>query len=188
MTVKGDRRVRRTQKALRDALTQLLMEKSLKEISVIELVEQADINRGTFYLHYRDIYDLYASIEEEIVREFFEIFRKHHRGGASMMPIIIEAFEYLGRNADICRFILGSEGSEFLDRLIETGKPQTASEWEQLFPGVSPADHELYYTFITSGCVGLIRRWFKAGLRESPKRMAEIARTLMEQACRPAVL
>ena len=49
-----DRRVRKTKKQLRLALMELLAEKSAKSISVRELTERADINRGTFYIHYRD--------------------------------------------------------------------------------------------------------------------------------------
>ena len=48
-----DRRVRKTKKQLRLALMELLAEKSAKSISVRELTERADINRGTFYIHYR---------------------------------------------------------------------------------------------------------------------------------------
>ena len=44
-----DRRVRKTKKQLRLALMELLAEKSAKSISVRELTERADINRGTFY-------------------------------------------------------------------------------------------------------------------------------------------
>ena len=59
-----DRRVRKTKKQLRQGLTQLLQTKNINEISVRELSDLVDINRGTFYLHYRDIYDLLDQIEQ----------------------------------------------------------------------------------------------------------------------------
>ena len=43
-----DRRVRKTKKQLRMALTTLMMEKSVGEITVREIAELADVNRGTF--------------------------------------------------------------------------------------------------------------------------------------------
>ena len=52
-----DSRVRRTKRLLRQGLTELLKQKSIKKITVRELSELIDINRGTFYLHYKDIYD-----------------------------------------------------------------------------------------------------------------------------------
>ena len=53
-----DRRVRKTRESLITALITLLEKKNINEISVRELSELADINRGTFYLHYKDPYDM----------------------------------------------------------------------------------------------------------------------------------
>ena len=61
-----DSRVRRTKRLLRQGLTELLQEKSIKKITVRELSERVDINRGTFYLHYKDIYDLVSFLEPEL--------------------------------------------------------------------------------------------------------------------------
>ena len=55
MQKKVDRRVRKTKSQLRKGLARLLQEKSIGEITVKELVEEVDINRSTFYLHYSDI-------------------------------------------------------------------------------------------------------------------------------------
>mgnify|MGYP000825444146 CR=1 FL=1 len=56
MAEKVDRRVRKTKAQLRAGLARLMQKKSIKEITVKELVEEVDINRSTFYLHYTDIY------------------------------------------------------------------------------------------------------------------------------------
>ena len=55
---KEDRRVRRTKKLLTQALTELLQKKQVNEITVKELTDLADMNRGTFYMYYRDIFDM----------------------------------------------------------------------------------------------------------------------------------
>ena len=61
-TRKEDRRVRRTKKLLTQALTQLLQRKQVNEITVRELTDLADMNRGTFYLYYKDISDMLEKI------------------------------------------------------------------------------------------------------------------------------
>ena len=66
MEAKTDRRITRTRYLLVHALTSLMLKKSIKDITVKELCESVDINRGTFYTHYRDIYDLMHQIEEEM--------------------------------------------------------------------------------------------------------------------------
>ena len=73
-----DRRVRKTKRSLRKALTTLLLQKDLKDISVMELTDLADVNRGTFYLHYRDIYDLYENTENQMLDEFKSIIDRHN--------------------------------------------------------------------------------------------------------------
>ena len=70
MEKKTDRRVLRTRKMLLEGLTDLLKEKDIKDISVKELADYADINRCTFYLHYKDVYDMLEKIEIEFVDDF----------------------------------------------------------------------------------------------------------------------
>ena len=54
----NDHRTRVTKMLIRKAFTSLLSQKPIQSISVKELCELAGINRGTFYSHYTDIYDL----------------------------------------------------------------------------------------------------------------------------------
>lgn len=68
-----DRRTLKTQQAIKDALLQLLTQKELSKISIAELTRLADIGRGTFYLHYQDIYDLYEQMEDELVKRMVAI-------------------------------------------------------------------------------------------------------------------
>ena len=65
----GDRRVRKTRTALKSALTTLMKQKNINSISVKELTDLADINRGTFYLHYKDVSDLLSQSEDDLLDE-----------------------------------------------------------------------------------------------------------------------
>lgn len=61
-----DRRVRKSQQAIKNALVSLINEVGLENITVSSLCKKADINRSTFYLHYENIDDLIQSIESEL--------------------------------------------------------------------------------------------------------------------------
>ena len=63
----NDQRVRITKLLIKKTFTELLTKKPIQKISVKELCEKAGINRGTFYSHYEDIYDLLEKIENEIL-------------------------------------------------------------------------------------------------------------------------
>ena len=72
-----DRRVRKTRRQLKECLTRLLKEKKIQDITVRELAEMADINRGTFYLHYKDVFDLMDQIKNELVEEVESVLTHH---------------------------------------------------------------------------------------------------------------
>lgn len=64
-----DRRVRKTQTAIKDALIKLLEKKYFEEITIQEISDLADVNRSTFYTHYIDKYDLLDKMENEKIDE-----------------------------------------------------------------------------------------------------------------------
>lgn len=62
-----DLRVKKTKSAIINAFLQLRSKKALERITVKELSDLAQINKATFYLHYKDIYDLSESLENELL-------------------------------------------------------------------------------------------------------------------------
>lgn len=62
-----DRRVRKTKNAIKQAFIKLLAEKELERITIRDITTLADVNRGTFYLHYEDKYILLSDLEDEIL-------------------------------------------------------------------------------------------------------------------------
>ncbi len=62
-----DLRIEKTRKSIINAFIELRSKKPLEKITVKELSEVAVINKATFYLHYKDIYDLSDSLETELI-------------------------------------------------------------------------------------------------------------------------
>ena len=67
-----DRRIAKTKAAIKDAFMHLRANKGLEKITVKELCETADINKSTFYVHYKDIYDLSNQLTSDIISKIFE--------------------------------------------------------------------------------------------------------------------
>ena len=86
--IKEDRRVRKTKRALREGLADLLAEKSIQKITVRELTDKVDIHRSTFYANFTDIYDLYSQIEDSIIQEISNIFSKNYTVDSKIFSII----------------------------------------------------------------------------------------------------
>ena len=98
MTNKVDRRKVRTKKEIKETFISLLEEKSFEKMSVRDLTERANINRGTFYLHYLDKYDLLEKLEEELFEKVQAIidetaFSNH----MDLVEFTVERFPFLVR-------------------------------------------------------------------------------------------
>ncbi len=65
-----DRRIMKTKNSIKKTFLALIEKKPLEKITVLEVCKIADIGRGTFYLHYHDIYDLYQQLENEVLDIF----------------------------------------------------------------------------------------------------------------------
>ncbi len=68
-TKKEDRRIRYTKQVIKDTLLKLLEKNQFAKITVTELCRRAEINRGTFYLHYYDMNDVLDDILDDMLSD-----------------------------------------------------------------------------------------------------------------------
>ena len=138
---KSDQRTRLTKMLIRKAFTELLREKPVQNITVKELCQTAGINRGTFYSHYTDIYDLLQQIEDEITEEFQKSLQPLLEGDPSdLTPLNITAgvFACIQQNADVCAIALRPDGDRrFASQLLKIGREQCMASYRKYFSNVS---------------------------------------------------
>ena len=66
-----DLRIQKTKTSIINSFLTLRSKKPLERITVKELSNAAQINKATFYLHYKDIYDLSEALENELFENVF---------------------------------------------------------------------------------------------------------------------
>lgn len=172
-----DRRVRKTRKQLRECLVALLKEKKIQEITVRELTDMADLNRGTFYLHYKDVYDLLEKTEAELQADFYGLFQKHDAVDLRQRPAVLfrEIYTLVYDNADLIEILLGENGDlNFVNRLKKLIQEKCIHNWMEVFRTDNPIVFDAFCSFIVSGCVGLVQYWLQSGLKETPEEMARL--------------
>ena len=185
MEKKTDRRIRKTKAQLRAGLAKLMQTKSLKEITVKELVEEVDINRSTFYLHYTDIYQMLESIETELQEEIKSIIENHPAGSyyEKSFPFIEEIFEVLAANREICNALLGPNGDMAFVHRIEEIISRHSLHVLSATCKISLKDIKYAYAFCLTGCVGMVKTWLNAqDETTSAKEMAELTYHLIMNA------
>ena len=112
--VKLDRRSKKTRKLLWEGLAKLLLKHDINEITVKDLTDLVDINRSTFYIHYKDIHDLLLSIEAELLAEFDELLtcdidpaKDLH---AQILPVLTDLYHNLYKHKNLSGAFLGPHG------------------------------------------------------------------------------
>ena len=169
-----DRRVRKTKKQLRQALMDLMSEKPSKSISVRELAERADINRGTFYIHYKDVGDLLQRLEDEMAERLILVCKKYAYANTEVnaFPYLTELYRFAQDNADLCLVLLGPNGDRaYTERICSILRSYFLSRF---YTGSSDRlDH--FCSFIVSGNLTLTLDWLSGGMKESAEEMAALA-------------
>lgn len=183
-----DRRVRRTKKRLRDALAALTREKDLGEITVRELTDLADVNRGTFYTHYRDLEDLRRQVGQELFEELSAVLAgfqaERIRAGstpAGLQAVLTEVFDFVAENRELFVTILGYGEMEFHTQLRVLIYRMYLREWNGLYDLGDAETTNYYLEFVVSGVIGLIRTWVASGMQEPSVQMAALATQMIVQ-------
>jgi AcrR family transcriptional regulator len=181
-----DRRIIRTKKLLRDALTSLMEEKEFERISVSDLTDRADINRGTFYIHYRDKYDLLKQSEDEMIAEIETILKEKEQINFKSAMEYIERNEPLPHIFTLVNSLLGNK--EFVKAIL---RPSSGSTFREKLRGVIkrhilenvgkrvkteemivPIDYLIAY--VSSANLGVIIHWLENDEDKSPHDLAVI--------------
>lgn len=162
---------------------QLLRQKPIQSISVKELCELAGINRGTFYSHYTDIYDLLNQLETEMMSDFekaLEPLLSDDVSELTPLRITTEVFRCLKENSDLCTVTLGNYGDkDFAKKLISIGREKCMASYLKYFENSSPKKIEYFYAFVSSGCIGLLEKWLSDGMVCPAEDVAQAAEKLI---------
>ncbi|MFC9601293.1 TetR/AcrR family transcriptional regulator [Peribacillus butanolivorans] len=186
-----DLRVIRTKNSIRIALVELIEEKGFEAITVKDITTKAKINRGTFYAHYQDKFDLMTKCQEEIMQGMSNIVNQNfpdviaELGTNSPLKkpftLAVSIFEYLNVNSEFMKATLGPKGDlsfqtklkDFMWKtLFENNQNSIVKEENLLVPG------HFLISYIASAHIGVIQQWLDSGRKESPQEMARILSTI----------
>ena len=185
-----DRRITRSKRALSDALIELMEERSFDGFSVNDLCERADLNRGTFYNHFRDKDDLLAQLEAEVMDDLDRLQAQMqnltvrellgYRARKKPLPLLVELFDYLREQGAFLHAALGPGGDVgFGPRLRDSVCTNLVQSILHERYRNDPSPFVGYYVaFFASAYLGVITRWIETGMQESSEEMALIAMRL----------
>lgn len=175
MTGKRDRRSQRTRRLLSEALVELIPEKGYSAITVSDLIERANIGRSTFYSHYRDKDDLFASETDRVIEALSQ-----HISNPEEFPYFpsLGLFQHVGEAYDLYKALVWSAGIEAfikhmqksLSQRIEHGLQKSGKEFDLPIA--------ILANFIAASFLTLLKWWLENKMTYSPEEMDEMFRKL----------
>ncbi len=165
---RDDRRVEFTKMLLRESLAGIMRSKPIAKITIKEICEKAELNRGTFYAHFTDQFDLLhhtEDVEIDFVSKY--VLKITSSQAEAREKVCAELFSHIREKAGVWGSLLSENGNAELSQRM----------FDKLFADVCstgacmPDDPnaKLAFTFLLVGCVGMASRW----LAEEPGVSAE---------------
>lgn len=173
----GDRRTKKTKKSIKDALLSLLQKKKLTKITVSEICQVADIGRGTFYLHYQDIFDLHEQLENELLEYLLKWVEALYE---RVEPITFTMFmenvaEFMVQNQAAFKIFMNQGKNNTL--ILKIKEMITAKEFEDrtFTNDIHHFEFEKYkISFQIAGTIEVLNQWIKDGMTQSPKEISTL--------------
>lgn len=187
----SDLRVIRTRASIKNAMIELIEEKGFEAITVKDITTKANINRGTFYSHYQDKYDLMTKCEEELLKELENKIIKNiskvildletTAHNTTPFTILVPFFEFLNQNRGLMKALLGSKGDlsfqsklkAFMRKALFDDNENSVFKQENLL--VPP---EYLISYIASAHLGVIQEWLNSDREETPQEITRIIATM----------
>ncbi|WP_342436516.1 TetR/AcrR family transcriptional regulator [Paenibacillus sp. FSL L8-0436] len=156
--LKIDRRIRKSQEAIKAAVIELMIEKKFDQITIQDISDRADISRRTIYLHYTDKFDLLDKLIEEHIDDIRELCDSTD-DDADYADAGLLWFEYFESHFLFFSALLASKGSN---------------------QGLTDGEN-VEIQFLGAAIVGVVEWWFKNGMPLPPSFMAQRVGALLER-------
>ena len=178
---KRPERTEQTKTDLKEAFWRLYAEKPIEKITVGEVCELAGYNRGTFYLHFQDLYDMLHVIETTLLDGMTNCVEtcmkrlKQDSGKVNLIAACKDVVLYYERNKPYITVLLGEKGDpSFVYRLKDNLKPL----WREYVVDPSPAlaDNEidLLLEYTLAGTLFMISSWLSNPGDTSARQLAHL--------------
>ncbi len=155
----------RSRKLINAALADLLQEKPLDKITVTDVVNRAQINRGTFYAHYADIPDVINHLIQNTFSNIREVLAQQSGPFTNISRALVQCIQsILEEDLDFYKKIMNSSAAALMqDQLINVVLDYLIQHETDYFRG----DHEqfiLIVRFCAGGLSSLYHDWFAGKL------------------------
>ncbi|MGN7359897.1 TetR/AcrR family transcriptional regulator [Paenibacillus sp. SAF-054] len=177
-----DRRIKKNQAAIMNAFMQLITEKEFEKITINDISERADVNRGTVYSHYSDKYDLLDKfIEAQLAHLMESCYSPDMTESFPTKTLLLDTIQEIKQNAPLYKILLSiKDVSSFrvhLDRMINK---QIMVHMNEININIDDLSKTIFAQFMSSAIVGVIEWWFNQSMPCSAEELTDRLWSLLE--------
>ena len=173
-----DRRVKRTRRLLKQGLTELLGQKQFSDISARDITDKMDLNKATFYLHYKNTYELLQDLETDLLEHAQEMIDQYDYDETvfSMRKFFEPFLDFVVENKSVCdTLFVNNASSDFTGKVVDFIYTNGAGMMKKRLPKLTSEDVDYILSFVAFGLIGLIRRRFEKNMSMSKEKILGMA-------------
>lgn len=188
MTEQLDKRVLRSRSAIKETFLHLLYTKPFNQITISEILREANYNRGTFYSNFETKDHLLKEVINDVLNEMINQIRKPYLATDRVdMETLnrneITLFQYFKDNAKLYKLLLSDHIQvDFRFQMAKAIEQMFISEYEYELDDEASLDIKWLYTYRAYVLTGLILRWIEEAFPDSPEHMTEQTLKIMTTA------
>lgn len=168
-----------TKKAMAMALKELLLEKPINKVTVVDIAERCDINRQTFYYHFKDIRDL---VEWICIYDGDKALENKKSYG-TWQEGFLSVFEMMLKDKPFIMNVCYSVSSELIiNSLYRLVFPIIYDVVDEKSNGmvIREEDKVFITDFYKYAFVAIVLDWIKKGMKEDPKQIVKNVSCLVD--------
>jgi AcrR family transcriptional regulator len=175
-----DRRILRSQEAIKNAFFEMMSEKSFDEITIQDISDRANVGRRTIYHHYLDKFDLLDKLIEEHISELRKICKS--TSDLDFVDGNLIMFKYFQSNYSFFSTMLASSGAPtFRGRLLEFVIEELTNEVDITQGQNKGLSKDVILKFFGTAIVGIMESYITNGISEPPEVVAQQMGILLER-------
>ena len=182
---RNERRKQETRRKLNEAALQLVFEKGYDRVTIQDIVDRADLGRGTFYVHYRDLQDILWDIIQDGLSESLLIgeARAAETSDRSGYLGYRVTFETAARHRDLYKVMLGSRGSSLITHRVADYLASAIQQSIEQKGYLSDLDYppQLLAQYLVGALMRLVLWWLETPNEYSPTEMADMVFELIHR-------
>ncbi|WP_100011598.1 TetR/AcrR family transcriptional regulator [Lentibacillus sediminis] len=173
-----DRRITKSKNALKEALLVLLLEENIDHITITDIVNEAYLNRGTFYKNYQSKEEILDEVLEDVTADLTKAFRAPYQDQQrlavkSLKASTVTIFDHVAKYSTFYTLIFKKNRyPEFQHTISETLKSLHLQDFSNISFNAK-INREFLACYRAYATFGVLKEWVHDGFKYSAGYMAD---------------